>query len=48
VRSRLHAVLTGQDTAARYAHLNQADRAAILEILHDTKPGLLADGDSPP
>jgi hypothetical protein len=48
VRSRLHAVLTGQDTAARYTHLNQADRAAILEILHDTKPGLLANGDSPP
>lgn len=38
VYRRLHAVLTGKDTSAKYAHLSPADRRAILEILADTKP----------
>lgn len=48
VRDRLSAVLTGRDVAAKYGQLSPADRRAVLEILHDTKPGLLAAGDSPP
>ena len=47
VRTRLPAVLTGQDTAPKYAHLSRADRQAILEILRDTKPGLIADVSEP-
>jgi hypothetical protein len=37
---RMHAVLTGVDTSAAFAHLSAADRAAILEILRDTLPDL--------
>lgn len=41
VRTRLLAVLSGQDQTPKYAHLSAADRQAILEILRDTQPGLL-------
>ena len=46
VRARLGAILSGDDPSAKYAHLTAADRRAIVEILHDTHPGLLP-GDSP-
>ena len=37
---RMHEVLTGKDTSAAFAHLTAADRAAVLEILRETLPGL--------
>jgi hypothetical protein len=37
---RLWLVLNGQDHAAAYSRLRAADRAAIIEILRDTKPDL--------
>jgi hypothetical protein len=37
---RLWAVLAGQDTAAKYAHLTRQDRQAIVEILRATKTDL--------
>ena len=40
---RMHAVLTGADTSAAFAHLTAADRAAVLEILRDTLPDLPDD-----
>jgi hypothetical protein len=39
---RLHAVLTGDDKSDAFAHLSDADRAAVLEILRDTLPDLPA------
>jgi hypothetical protein len=39
---RLHDVLTGKEADKAFAHLTAADRAAILEILRDTLPGLPA------
>jgi hypothetical protein len=42
VLRRLFDVLTGKDTDRAFAHLTPADRAAILEILRDTKPDLPA------
>jgi hypothetical protein len=36
--SRLYAVLRGEDTSGKFAHLTEADRKAILEILSATKP----------
>jgi hypothetical protein len=36
---RFREVLTGKDTSADFQHLSAADRTAILEILHETKPG---------
>ena len=41
VQARLADVLTGKDTHPRYTHLTPALRAAITEILRETKPGLL-------
>ena len=38
VSRRFHEVLSGQDTSPDFAHLSEADRKAILEILKDTKP----------
>jgi hypothetical protein len=35
-------VLTGADTSESFQHLSAADRAAILDILRDTKPEALA------
>jgi hypothetical protein len=40
VLHRLYDVLTGKDADPAFAHLSGADRAAILEILRDTKPDL--------
>jgi hypothetical protein len=39
---RLHDVLSGADTSEDFAHLSAADRAAIDEILRDTKPDFSA------
>jgi hypothetical protein len=36
--ARLDAVLRGEDTSEKFAHLTAADRKAILEILAATKP----------
>jgi hypothetical protein len=38
--ARLHEVLTGKDRSKEFAHVSDADRAAILEILRTTKPAL--------
>jgi hypothetical protein len=40
VYSRLWQVLSGRDTAPRYARLSPVDRQAIVEILRDTKKDL--------
>jgi hypothetical protein len=37
---QLFDVLTGKNSSAGFAHLSAADRAAILDILRETKPGL--------
>jgi hypothetical protein len=42
VYTRLRQVLGGQETAPEFAHLTEADRTAILEILETTKPGFRA------
>ena len=39
VERRFREVLTGQDTSPEFSHLSADDRKAIVEILHDTKPG---------
>jgi hypothetical protein len=39
VERRFREVLTWQDTSPEFSHLSADDRKAILEILHDTKPG---------
>jgi hypothetical protein len=41
--SRMHAVLTGEDTSPEFGHLSAADRRATLEILRDTLPDLPAE-----
>jgi hypothetical protein len=33
-------VLSGKDTSKEYAHLSKGDRAAVIEILRDTKKDL--------
>lgn len=38
---RINDVLSGKDTSARFAHLTKEDRRAIVEILRDTKPGVV-------
>jgi hypothetical protein len=43
VYHRLLAVLTGQDQSPDFANLSANDRAAILSILLETKPGLPAE-----
>ena len=40
VERRFREVLTGEDTSPAFAHLSADDRKAILEILHETKPGI--------
>lgn len=40
VTGRLNDILTGKDQTAEFAHLTPANRAAILEILNETKPDL--------
>jgi hypothetical protein len=39
---RFWEVLSGKDTTPAFAHLSQADRKAILEILQETKPDFAA------
>ena len=39
---RLWEVLSGRDTAKRYNALSAADRAAVIDILRDTKKDLPA------
>jgi hypothetical protein len=41
VYRRLGEVLTGKDTSREFAHLSAADRQAVLEILRDTRRGVL-------
>lgn len=43
---RLVEVLEGADTSEDFAHLSSADRRAILEILQETRPGVLELGES--
>jgi hypothetical protein len=38
VAKRLKEVLSGEDRSPAFANLSKEDRAAILEILHDTRP----------
>jgi hypothetical protein len=40
VYRRMWEVLSGRDSATKYARLSRADRKAVLEILRDTKPDL--------
>jgi len=40
VYQRLFEILTGKDTSKTFANLSAEDRAAILEIVRQTKPGL--------
>lgn len=42
VYRRLYEVLSGKESAKRYARLSAGDRRAILEILRETKPNLPA------
>jgi hypothetical protein len=37
---RMWQILSGSDRAEKYARLSEADRAAILAILRETKKGL--------
>jgi hypothetical protein len=41
IAQRLWAVLSGVERDRKYQHLSRADRAAIIEILRETKPQLL-------
>jgi len=43
VTDRLWAILHGEDDDPLFAHLSVLDRAAILEILNETKPNLFAN-----
>ncbi len=38
VYGRFEEIFTGKDRSADWAHLSDADRRALLEILRDTKP----------
>ena len=40
VWGRLHEVLSGKETGKEFAHLSAADRAAIREIVKETKKDL--------
>ena len=42
VFARLREILTGKDRSPAFAHLSQADRQALLEILKNTKPDFAA------
>src|SRR4030095_3172553 len=39
VHRRFREILSGEDKSADFQHLSPEDRTAILEILHETKPG---------
>ncbi len=43
VGKRLGEILTGADTSKTFARLTPEDRKAVLEIVRETKPGLIAD-----
>jgi hypothetical protein len=43
VQQRLSEVLKGKDVNPKYSHLTPALRTAILEIVRETKPGLLGE-----
>jgi hypothetical protein len=43
VGKRLGEILTGADTSKTFARLTPEDRKAILGIVRETKPGLIAD-----
>ena len=43
IYARLFQILTSADNAEEYSHLSRADRAAILEIIRQTKPDLPAN-----
>jgi len=50
VYQRLFDVLSGKDQSPKFAHISDADRSAILEIVRDTKAGVpdywsISDGD---
>ena len=36
---RFHEILSGEDKSGGFGYIPASDRQAILEILHDTKPG---------
>jgi hypothetical protein len=40
IGERIRTILSGEDTSPDFAHLSADDRAAILEILQETKPAL--------
>ena len=42
IYKRMWQILSGQDKSEKYARLSAADRAAVVEILRDTKKGLPA------
>jgi hypothetical protein len=42
VYARMWAILSGKEKSAKYAKLSAADRAAVVDILVETKPGLPA------
>lgn len=42
VRTRMRAIIAGEDKSERFSHLTATDRTAIAEILAETKPGFLA------
>jgi len=44
LRSRLHEILSCQDTTGRFEHLTRTDRTAIRKLLQEWKPTLLAMG----
>jgi hypothetical protein len=40
VYARMWAILSGEETAAKYSRLDAASRAAIVDILRDTRSDL--------
>ncbi len=42
LRRQFDEILTGKDTSKKFLHLSASDRAAILEILKETKPNLVS------
>ncbi len=41
---RIYDVLTGKDTAGKFARLSAEDRKAVIEIVRETKPGCQVTG----
>jgi hypothetical protein len=42
IYKRMWEILSGQDKSEKYARLSASDRAAVIDILRDTKKGLPA------